>query len=252
MADKNYEFPTEVISLPSEGKCYPEGHPLASGQVTIKYMTAKEEDILSSQNLIKKGIVLDKLLESVVVDASIDDLVTGDKNAIMLATRILGYGAAYPVEISDPFSGERQQVTIDLGKVQTKDIDYSKLNTENRYQFTTSTGNVLVFKLLTHGDEKRIDADVNALKRLNKDSMGSELTTRYRYMIQSVDGKEDTKSITDFINNKFLARDTKGFREYVKNLQPDIKMEFDYTNPETGETEVRPITMGVSFFWPTE
>ena len=88
MAEKNYEFPTEVISLPSEGKCYPEGHPLSSGQVTIKYMTAKEEDILSSQNLIKKGIVLDKLLESVVVDSSIDDLVVGDKNAIMLATRI--------------------------------------------------------------------------------------------------------------------------------------------------------------------
>jgi hypothetical protein len=71
-------------------------------------------------------------------------------------------------------------------------------------------------------------------------------------MIVSVDGKDDTKSITDFINNRFLARDTKAFREYLKELQPDIKMEFDFTNPETGETEVRPIPMGIGFFWPTE
>jgi hypothetical protein len=248
-----YEFSTEIVGLPSQGKCYPETNPLSSGNIELKYMTAREEEILSSQSLIKKGVVLDKLFEAIIVDKKVnpDDILLGDKNAIMLATRILGYGPEYKIEILDD-NDTKQQVTVDLGKVQTKDIDYSKLNTENRYQFTTSTGNVLVFKLLTHGDEKRIDADVNALKRLNKDSMGSELTTRYRYMIQSVDGKEDTKSITDFINNKFLARDTKGFREYVKNLQPDIKMEFDYTNPETGETEVRPITMGVSFFWPTE
>ena len=248
-----YEFSTEIVSLPSQGKCYPATNPLSSGNIELKYMTAREEEILSSQSLIKKGVVLDKLFEAIIVDKKVnpDDIILGDKNAIMLATRILGYGPEYKVEILDD-NDTKQQITVDLGKVQTKDIDFSKLNSENRYQFTTTTGNVLVFKLLTHGDEKKIDGDVTAMKRLNKESIGSELTTRYRYMIQSVDGKEDTKSITDFINNKFLARDTKGFREYVKNLQPDIKMEFDYENPETGETEVRPITMGVSFFWPTE
>jgi hypothetical protein len=82
--------------------------------------------------------------------------------------------------------------------------------------------------------------------------MGGELTTRYRYMIVSVDGNEDTKSITDFINNKFLSKDTKSFREHLKSIQPDIKMEFDYTDPETGETEVRSIPMGVNFFWTSE
>lgn len=248
-----YDFATEIVALPSEGKCYPESNPLSSGQIELKYMTAREEEILSTQSLIKKGVVLDKLFEAIIVDKKInpDDILLGDKNAIMLATRILGYGPEYKVEIILN-NGEREEVVVDLGKVQTKEIDFTKLSKENRYTFKTSLGNELVFRLLTHGDEKKIDADVKAIQRLNKESNGNELTTRYRYMILSVDGKEDTKSVIDFINNKFLAKDTKAFREYLKELQPDIKMEFDFTDPETGETEVRSIPMGVGFFWPTE
>ena len=248
-----YEFATEIVSLPSQGLCYPETNPLSKGQIELKYMTAREEEILTSQSLIKKGVVLDKLFEAIIVDKAInpDDIILGDKNAIMLATRILGYGPEYKVQIQTS-TGEIDEVSVDLGKVKTKDIDFTKLNKENQYTFKTSLGNQLVFKLLTHGDEKKIDADVNAMKRLNKESGGSELTTRYRYMLVSVDGKEDSKSITDFINNKFLSKDTKAFRDYLKTLQPDIKMEFDYTDPETGETEVRSIPMGVGFFWPAE
>jgi hypothetical protein len=249
-----YDFPTEVITLPSEGKCYPKDNPLSSGQVEIKYMTAKEEEILSSQNLIKKGVVLDKLFESIIVDKNInpDDIVLGDKNAIMLATRILGYGPDYVVEMEDEF-GDKNTITVNLGKVQTKDIDVAKLNPDNRYKFTTPFGkNEIEFKLLTHGDEKAIDVDVKALQKLNRSGSSSELTTRYRYMIKSVDGKEDMKSIVDFINNKFLARDTKAFREHIKEIQPDVKMEFEYIDPTSGEKEVRPIPMGVGFFWPTE
>ena len=247
-----YDFATEIVALPSEGKCYPESNPLSTGQIELKYMTAKEEEILSTQSLIKKGVVLDKLFEAIIVDKKVnpDDILLGDKNAIMLATRILGYGPEYKIEISLD-NGDKQEITVDLGKVQTKEIDFTKLSKDNRYTFKTSTGNEIVFRLLTHGDEKKIDMDVKAMQRLSKDG-GNELTTRYRYMIVSVDGKDDTKSITDFINNRFLARDTKAFREYLKELQPDIKMEFDFTNPETGETEVRPIPMGIGFFWPTE
>jgi hypothetical protein len=247
-----YDFATEVVALPSEGKCYPESNPLSSGQIELKYMTAREEEILSTQSLINKGLVLDKLFEAIIVDKKInpDDILLGDKNAIMLATRILGYGPEYKVEIVLD-NGDKEEVSVDLGKVQTKEIDFTKLSKDNRYTYKTSTGNEIVFKLLTHGDEKKIDADVKAMQRLSKDG-GNELTTRYRYMIVSVDGKDDTKSITDFINNRFLARDTKAFREHLKGLQPDIKMEFEFTNPETGEMEVRPIPMGVGFFWPTE
>ena len=248
-----HQYPTEVITLPSEGKCYPSDNPLSTGQLEIKYMTAKEEEILASQNLIKKGVVLDKLFESIIVDKNInpDDIILGDKNAIMLATRILGYGPEYIVEIEDS-EGIRSKFSVDLSKVQTKDIDMSLLNANNEYEFETPIGkNKLVFKLLTHGDEKAIDGDIKALNKLNRES-SSELTTRYRYMIKSVDGKDDTKSIVDFINNRFLARDTKAFREHLKKIQPDVKMEFEYTDPASGEKEVRSIPMGVGFFWPSE
>ena len=98
-----YEFSTEIVSLPSQGKCYPETNPLSSGNIELKYMTAREEEILSSQSLIKKGVVLDKLFEAIIVDKKVnpDDILLGDKNAIMLATRILGYGPEYKIEILD-------------------------------------------------------------------------------------------------------------------------------------------------------
>jgi hypothetical protein len=253
MAEQNYDFPTEVISLPSEGKGYPESSPLSKGTIEIKYMTAREEEILTSQNLIKKGIVLNKLFESIVIDkdVNVDDILLGDKNAIMLATRILAYGAKYPIEITGA-DGEKEQIDVDLSKVQTKDVDLSKLKRDNKYEFTTPSGNKMIFKLLTHGDEQKIDTDIKALAKFNKGGISAELTTRYRYMIQEIDGKTDTKSITDFINNRFLAKDTRAFREYIRELSPDINMEFDYQNPETGEKEVRSIPMGVGFFWPSE
>ena len=250
--NKKYDFPTEVITLPSEGKCYPEDHPLSSGELEIKYMTAKEEEILASQNLISKGVVLDKLFESIIADKkiNIDDIIIGDKNAIVLATRILGYGPEYKIQV--PSIEGQTELQIDLSKVQTKDVDLDKLNRENIYEWVTPVGkNVIKWKMLTHGDEKMIDTDVRAMNRLNKDGASAELTTRYRYMIKSVDGKEDTKSIVDFVNNKFLARDTRAFRTHIKELQPDMKMEFEYDNPNTGEKEMTPIPMGVGFFWPS-
>jgi hypothetical protein len=127
MNQKQYDFPTEVISLPSEGKLYPKENPLSSGQITIKHMTAKEEDILSSQNLIKKGIVLDKLFESVIVDnVNIDDILIGDKNAIILATRLLGYGPKYEASAYSSVTGDVINLSVDLTKIETKKVDTSK------------------------------------------------------------------------------------------------------------------------------
>jgi hypothetical protein len=249
----NYDFPTEVISLPSQGKCYPEDNPLSKGTVEIKYMTAKEEEILASQNLIRKGVVLDKLFESIIVDkdVNVDDILIGDKNAIMLAARILGYGPEYQIEQENEF-GEKEKITVDLSKVQTKEVDFSKIKRDNSYEFITTGGNVIEFKLLSHGDEKKIDADIKALQRLNKGGAGGELTTRYRYMITAIDGDSTTSAITKFVNNQFLTKDTRKFREVIRELQPDVNMEFEYENPNTGDTEVKPIPMGVGFFWPSE
>ena len=255
MAERNFEFPTEVIELPSKGLVYPQGHPLSKGTVEIKYMTAREEDILASQNLIKKGIVLDKLFESVVVEpgVNVNDIFIGDKNAILLATRILGYGKDYEVEITDPFTLEKQKVVIDLAKVQTKDIDEKLLNSENRYTFKLpKSGKEIVFKLLTHGDELEISKDVQALERINKNSaVAFDVTTRFRYMIQSVDGNEDKGFITKWIQNGFLALDTQAFRKYVKEITPDLDLKFEFTSDLTGEVEALDIPFGINFFYPT-
>ena len=129
---KKSNFPTEVVPLPSRGLLYPIDHPLADGFIEMKYMTAREEDILTSQNLIKQGVVLDKLFESLIVTTvNYGDIYSGDKNAIMVAARLLGYGNDYNVEIDDPFSpGTKQKLTIDLSQIEQKEVDYGLF--ENR------------------------------------------------------------------------------------------------------------------------
>jgi len=250
---KTYDFPTEVIELPSKGLVYPEDSPLSDGTIEIKYMTAKEEEILASRNLIKKGLALDKLFESVIVgDVDPSQIILGDKNAIMLATRVLAYGPEYKIEVTNEFD-EKEEIVVDLKGIPMKDIDDDKLNRKNLYEFETPFGkNKLVFKLLTHGDEKQISQDIKAQSRLNKNAPSAELTTRYRYMIESVDGDDSIGAITSFISNKFITRDTKAFRMFVKSIQPDVEMNYDYINSQTGEKEVRPIPMGANFFWPSE
>lgn len=255
---KQYEFPTELIDLPSQGKCYPSSNPLSKGQIYIKYMTAKEEDILASQNLIRKGVVLDKLFESIVVDdVNINDILIGDKNAILLATRVLGYGADYLAEVTDPSGGGKQEVNINLAKIQIKDVDILTLNSENRYEFELPISKKkIVFKLLTHGDEINITAETQALERLKKGnkndvSASQDVTTRLRYMILSVDGNTDRGYINKWIINEFLARDNRSFREYVKKISPDLDLTFEFVSDITGESEVMSIPFGINFFYPS-
>ena len=253
----NYEFPTEIIDLPSKGKVYPQGHPLSKGTIEIKYMTAKEEDILASQNLIRKGVVLDKLFESVVVEEGVQtgDILIGDKNAILLATRILGYGPQYDVEVNDPFTGEAQKVSIDLSKIQIKEVDDSLLNSDNKYEFELPIGKKkIIFKLLTHKDEKDIQAEIQAMQRLSKDKDGAsaEVSTRLRYMIQDIDGNTDRGFINNFVKNNLLARDTRALRNYVAKISPDLDLKFNFTSDITGDTEALDIPLGAGFFYPTE
>lgn len=253
----NFEFPTEVITLPSKGLIYPKNNPLANGSVEIKYMTAREEDILASQNLIKKGVVLDKLFESVVVSpgVNVNDISVGDKNAILLATRILGYGADYNVEVTDPFTGELQKVVIDLSKISTKEIDDSLLNSENRYDFELPISKKKIkFKLLTHKDEIDINAEIQALNRLVKGDnvVSQDVSTRLRYMIQEVDGNTDRGFINNYVKNNLLARESKALREYVKTISPDLNLKYEFVSDITGETEALDIPFGVGFFYPTE
>ena len=245
MAD--FKFPTEIVELPSKGYFYIDGHPLSEGKVEVKYMTAREEDILTSQNLIKQGTVIDKLLESLIVDKSIkvDDMLIGDKNAIMVAARVLGYGKDYEFT----YDGEEQ--SVDLSKLEPVDLDFSKFTKGvNEFSFELpNSERTVTFKLLTGKDEKQIDVEVKAKQKISKDQ-STELTTRLKHIITSVDGKSEKSHINNFVDNEFLSRDSLAFRHNLSSITPDIDMSTTVTDVGGEELEVTiPVTL--RFFWPT-
>jgi hypothetical protein len=246
--EKQFDFPTETVELPSKGLLYPKDNPLSSGKIEMKYMTAKEEDILTNQNYIRQGTVLDKLMQSLIVSkCNYDDLVVGDKNAIMVASRILGYGKDYT------FDYEGQEVTIDLAEIEPKFINEEHLVEPhtNEFHYTLPhTETPITFKILNNKDEKAIEAEIKGLKKINKLS-SPELSTRLKQMILSVNGDDTRKAVREFVDNHFLARDSRALREHIKEIQPDMNLTFDFFPEDGGDTqEDVKIPIGVTFFWP--
>ncbi len=243
-----YNFPTETIDLPSGGKFYPEGSPLRNGKVDVKYMTAKEEDILTSTNLIQKGTVLDKLLESLIVTKGVkpEDLLAGDLNAVMVASRILAYGKDYEVQLPCNSCGKRFDYTIDLTKLDTTNPEVNSNNGE--FTVNLPTGIQVSFRLLTRKDEKAIEQEVEAIKKIDNTVQG-DTPTRLSYMITAVNGNRDKKVIREF-SESMIIRDLRAFREEVKKVTPDVN--FDLTVTCTlCETSVKArMPFGASFFWP--
>ena len=234
------KFPTEIVDLPSQGLIYPEDHPLRSGKVEMKYMTAKEEDILTNQNYIQKGIVLDKLLEALIMNKfSLKDMITGDKNALIVASRILGYGKDYT------FTYDGKEYTVDLTTLDNKPFDTSLITSRGTFKFTLPVSKTEVeFKLLTAKDEELIDQEIQGLKKLNKE-LSSEITTRLKYQLTSVDGSQDKNIIKEFVEFNLLAADSRALRLYIKEVAPDVNLSF---TTESGEEVAIPINL--TFFWP--
>jgi hypothetical protein len=242
MSENKLKIPTEIVELPSQGLIYPESSPLSSGTIEMKYMTAREEDILTNQNYINKGIVLDELVKSLIVsDVKYEDLVVGDKNAILVASRILGYGKDYS------FSWGGEEYNIDLTTIENKPLKTELFKKGiNEFSFTLPSTNIAItFKLLTGEDEKKINAELEGLKKINKNS-SAELSTRLKYIITSINGNRESKDIRQFVDTQFLARDSRALREYIKEVQPDVDLTFF---PE-GSNEKVSIPVGLSFFWP--
>jgi hypothetical protein len=241
------KFPTEVVDLPSQGLLYPKDSPLSSGTIEIKYMTAREEDILTSANLIKKGIVIDKLLEALIIDKSIklDDMLLGDKNAILIASRILAYGKDYEVEI------DGKEVVVDLTTLKEKKLDEKiVVNGANEFDFELpATKRKLTFKLLTQSDEKSMDKEIEGYKKIG-DGIGYETTTRLKHQILSVDGDAKKASINSFVDNEFLSRDSRDFRAHVNSINPDVEMKSVYIDEDGNEKEFT-VPMTVTFLWPS-
>jgi len=241
--EQKQKFPTEMVELPSKGLLYSKDSLLSSGQIEMKYMTAREEDILTNQNYIQQGVVVDKLLQSLIV-TPIDygDILVGDKNAILIASRILGYGKDYEFE----YKGQKE--LVDLSMIKVKEIDYEALKSgKNEFSFTMpATKTNITFKLLTHADEQAIDQEVKGLKKLHKDA-SPELSTRLKRMITSVEGDSTLATVRNFVDNFLLARDSRAFREHVRQIQPDVDLKFF---PENGPEGGVDIPIGVSFLWP--
>jgi transcription elongation factor Elf1 len=252
---RNTGFPTEIISLPSQGKVYPAENPLSSGQIEMKYMTAREEDILTSPNLIKQGVVLDKLMQSLIVsNVKYDDIVIGDKNAIMIAARILGYGKHYNVELTCPSCNHKNKISVDLTTLEEKHLSEDLEQTSpGVFKFTLPNANREVeFKFLTSADEKAIQKELEFLKKTSsKDSINRELTTRLKRLIVSIDGNYDRNYISSFVQNELFAIDSRALRTYIKESGPDMKFTINFQCTECGhEEEALALPMGVSFFWP--
>ena len=249
--EQKFKYPTEQIDLPSKGLFYPADSPLSKGVIEMKYMTAKEEDILSNANFIRQGTVIDKLLQSMIVTPiDFNELLNGDKNAILIAARILGYGKDYDFLWTDPVTGRVEKLTADLTTLEPKTIDESLFTKgKNEFNFQLPFSKVTVtFKLLTHGDENKIDKEIKGLEKVN--SQGSyDITTRLKHTITAVNGDTDSASVREFCEN-ILARDVKALRDYINKIMPDVNLKINATKANGDVVEGVDLPIGINFFWP--
>ncbi len=250
MEENSYKFPTEQVPLPSKGLLYPPTSALASGKIEMKYGTAFQEDILTNQNFIKQGIVIDKLLQSMIVDKiNYDDLLIGDKNALIVAARILMYGKDYKFSISDPNDKKNIiPITVDLTQIEEKIVDESLITPNiNEFSFTLpSNGQEVKFKLLSIKDEKAVEAEINGLKKATNNS--TEITTRLKHTIISVAGNRTSQVVRETVD-RLLSADSRALRNYISKVQPDVKLSFQHDLGK-GIEEV-PIPITIDFFWPS-
>ena len=250
--EEKFKFPTEQIDLPSKGLIYPETSPLSKGVIEMKYMTAKEEDILSNANFIRQGTVIDKLLQSMIVTPDVDYniLLNGDKNAILIAARILGYGKDYEFIYTDPINGKSEKATADLTTLESKQIDESLFTKgKNEFNFVLPFSKVTVtFKLLTHGDEQKIEKEIKGLEKVNANG-SYDVTTRLKHTIVAINGNGDTATVREFCEN-MLARDVKALREHMAKIMPDVDMKVNAVKSNGDVVEGIDLPIGVSFFWP--
>ena len=244
------KLPTEQVSLPSKGLLYSKENPLSSGQIEMRYMTAMHEDILTNLNFIKNGTVIDKLLQALIVTKiNYDDILIGDKNAVLIAARILGYGQEYSFKYTNE-NGQEAEATVDLSTLKEKQLAEGLFeNGINEFTFDLpKSGNTVTFKLFTHGDEKKVEAEIKGLQKVNPNG-SFDVTTRLKHMITSVNGDHEPKAVRDFVGNHLLAPDARALREYYAKIQPDVELKFiPEDDSYTGEGVVIPISL--NFFWP--
>lgn len=251
--DFGLDIPTSLVPLPSRGLVYSADHPLhGQSDVEIRGMTTREEDILMSRALIRKGTVISELIKSCMITPNVDvtSLVGGDRNALMVAVRVLGYGSDYAGSVDCPACQVKNQINVDLNTLEIKDLgqDPIQLGT-NEFEYTLPIGKQkVVFKLLTGKEEEEIMAAMEAKKKrgIHNDNV---ITTRLSYSIVSVNGITDKMKLTNFIS-LMPARDSNALRAHMDKIEPGVNMRFEFSCVSCGHTEVMPLPLGPTFFWP--
>lgn len=251
--------PTEFVSLPSGGRYYPEGHPLFNqDSVEIKMMTTKQEDILTSRALLKKGVAIDRFIQSLLVPKNVspDGLLVGDKNAILVAARISGYGAEYKTQVQCPVCQERSSFEFDLEQYTSldganiRDLEGVSESGDPNAPFNVvlpKTGWTVGCKMLFGEDEKKIQKSMNAKKKANLPE--SPLTDQLRAMVFSVEGHTKPNMIMQAIEN-MPAKDSKHLRDVYKLLVPNVDMTQDFHCVHCGYEGEMEVPLTADFFWP--
>ena len=256
----SYAVPTEIVELPSKGRFYPKDSPLYGKEtIEIRYMTARDEDILTSPALLKKGIALDRLLDNVLMDNSFraKDLLSGDRNALMYAVRITGYGAAYPATLVCRECGSEYNHDFDLSvfdemykDITTEDIESVSLTDHGTFTYTLpKTGVLIEGKFITGHEEDKLIASAQ-LKKKNK-LVETQTTDLLRTIIISANGITDPSDLSEFINN-MPASDSRAFREVYAKIVPDVKFRDDTVCDHCGTEQEVDVPITTRFFWPEQ
>ena len=249
----DFDIQTQQIPLPSQGVVYPEGHSLYDKKsVEIRAMTAREEDILTSRALIKNGTVITKLIESCLIDNTINvrEMLSGDRNAIMVGVRITGYGQNYNVETECRECEAKQESEFDLAELAVKPLDIEPVTKgANEFEYVLPLSEKRVrFKFLTGADEEDIGHTAERLKR--KGFVNESLvTTRLKYSILSIDGVTDRSAIANAVD-RMPAQDSAGLRGYINKHEPGVDMAQEVTCKNCGCSDDIAMPLGATFFWP--
>ena len=249
-----FKIPTDFVTLPSGGKVYPAESPLYNAkELELRHLTAADEDILTSRSLLRSGKAVDTVIAACLIDKTIDveELLSGDKNAILTFLRVSGYGPEYKVEMDCPACGEASNSEFDLSNLEMKTLDIEPaalgVNSFN-YQLPHSKVNI-EFKLLNSRQEREISEAQDALKKRTQSPIDRNVTTRLKNLIVSVEGNSDQSFINQFVDT-MNVRDSRSLRKHIEDNTPDLDMKemFECVHcGHRGEVEI-PITIG--FFWP--
>lgn len=258
----NFVLPTEFVELPSKGKFYKEGHPLRNQQtVEIKQMTAKEEDILTSQSLLKQGVAIDRFIQSILVqDIDVDSLLVGDKNAILIAARMSGYGDTYETGVTCPACGTVSEIPVSLGESRSPSEGYLEMEALEPLEGVTGPnelGNFMitlpvskaVFEVKVMDGRLEKDFTKRIETRRKKKQGEALLTDQFKVYTVSINGVTDLRQVYKFID-QLPVRDSRFLRNTYTKIVPTMDLRYDFfcTNC-THEQEVSvPIT--AQFFWP--